>query len=132
MREQARRTDLVTVVAGLALAVGWIWHQMGGPGAVAMLLLGLAALVGAIFSLTRPAAISGELGVIAAGVMAIALPWAFGFTDSPVAALTSWACGVVITAAGAYGVVRANRTRRSNPELAWSAHRNEVPGVSRT
>jgi hypothetical protein len=122
MREEARWADLALVVVGLALAVSYVWHGMLGVGGGAMLLFGVGAIVAAILSLTRPGAVSSEIGAAVLGVLTFVLPWAVGFTDEPVAAWTAWILGAVMAGMGVYGLVMARRARERDPELAWTQH----------
>ncbi|NYJ36410.1 SPW repeat protein [Nocardiopsis aegyptia] len=122
MRKEARWTDLALVVVGLALALSYLWHGMLGFGGGSMLVLGTAAIVAAILSLTRPGAVSSEIAATVIGVLAFVLPWVVGFTHEPVAAWSAWILGAGIAAVGAYGLVMAVRARRRDPELAWTQH----------
>ncbi|KOX12094.1 SPW repeat protein [Nocardiopsis sp. NRRL B-16309] len=122
MREEARWTDLALVAVGLALALSYLWHGMLGFGGGSMLVLGVAAIVAAILSLTRPGAVSSEIAAIAIGTLAFVLPWAVGFTQEPVAAWTAWILGAIIAGVGVYGLVMAVKARRRDPELAWTQH----------
>ncbi|RKS05435.1 SPW repeat-containing protein [Nocardiopsis sp. Huas11] len=122
MRKEARWTDVALVVVGLALALSYVWHGMLGFGGGAMLVLGVAAIVAAILSLTRPGAVSSEIAAIAIGVLAFILPWATSFTHEPVAAWSAWILGAVIAGVGVYGLVMATKARRRDPELAWTQH----------
>ena len=122
MREEARWTDMALVVVGLALALSYVWHGMLGVGGGAMLVLGVAAIVAAILSLTRPGAVSCEFAAVVIGVLAFVLPWTVGFTNEPLAAWSAWILGALIAGVGVYGLVMATRSRRHNPELAWTQH----------
>lgn len=127
MREKGRRADWVAVAAGLALGVSWLWHGMYGFSGGAMFVLGLGVVVAATFSLTRPGALSSELGVLAIGVLVFALPWLLGFAHLPLAAWSAWVLGAGIALLGGFGLAQADRARRRDPDLAWSAHVNEIP-----
>ncbi|MEE2038626.1 SPW repeat protein [Nocardiopsis sp. CT-R113] len=127
MREKGRWADWVAVAAGLALGVSWIWHGMYGFSGGAMFVLGLGVIVGSAFSLTRPGALSSELGVLAIGVLVFVMPWLLGFTHLPAAAWTAWIIGGGIALLGAFNLTQADRARRRDPDLAWSAHVNEIP-----
>lgn len=126
MREKGRWADVATVVLGLAVGLSWVGHGMYGFSGATFLLVGLAVIVMATMSLTRPGALVTELGVTAAGVLLFVLPWALGYTDVLGAAITAWVGGAIIAALGAYGLVQARAARRRDPELAWGTHMNVV------
>ncbi|OLT27647.1 hypothetical protein BJF83_18020 [Nocardiopsis sp. CNR-923] len=128
MREKGRWADRVAVVVGLALAVSWLWHGMLGWSGGLMFVFGLVVIMASVISLTRPGAVSGEIAALVVGLLTFALPWILEFTDRPLAAWSAWVLGAAIALLGAYGLVMATRTRRRDPELAWTVHRNEIPG----
>ncbi|WP_150239231.1 SPW repeat protein [Nocardiopsis quinghaiensis] len=126
MRWKGRWADWAAILAGLALALSWIWHGMYGFGGGAMLVLGLGVIVAAVVSITRPGALSGEAGILGIGVLTFVLPWVLGFTDLTAAAWTAWILGVGIAALGAFGLTRARQARKRDPELAWSPQAYQV------
>nr|WP_116244064.1 SPW repeat protein [Nocardiopsis sp. FIRDI 009] len=128
MREKARWADWVAVAAGLALGVSWMWHGMYGWGGGLMFVLGLVVIVAAVLSLTRPGAVSGEIAMMAIGLLTIALPWILDFTHETAASWSAWLIGAAIALLGVYGLMKAAQTRRDDPELAWTVHRNELGG----
>ncbi|MCY9785640.1 SPW repeat protein [Nocardiopsis sp. EMB25] len=128
MREKGRWADWAAIAAGLALGVSWMWHGMYGWGGGLMFVLGLVVIMAAVISLNRPAAVSGEIALMAIGLLTFALPWILGFTEQTAAAWSAWLIGPAIMLLGLYGLVMAGRTRKRDPELAWTIHRNEFGG----
>lgn len=127
MREKGRLADWVAIAAGLALGLSFIWHGMYGIGGGALFVLGLGVIMASVVSLTRPGAVTGELAVLAIGLLVFATPWLLGYAHLPLAAWTAWILGAGIAALGAYGLVQARRTRRRDPDSVWSSHVNDVP-----
>ncbi|MFL1432628.1 MULTISPECIES: SPW repeat protein [unclassified Nocardiopsis] len=127
MREKGRRADWVAIAAGLALGLSFVWHGMYGFSGGALFVLGLGVIMAAVISLTRPGALSGEIAVLAIGVLVFAMPWLLGYTHLPLAAWTAWIIGAGLAALGAYGLVQARQARRRDPDSVWSAHVNEFP-----
>ncbi|GHC76411.1 hypothetical protein GCM10007079_12710 [Nocardiopsis terrae] len=127
MRVKGRWADWASVVLGIAVGLSWIWHGMYGFSGGLFFVLGLAVVLAAAVSLTRPGAVSSEVGVLAVGALIFALPWILGFTGILGAALTAWIGGGAIAVLGAVGLVMAGAARRRDPELAWGSHSNTVP-----
>lgn len=127
MREKGRWADWAAVAVGLMVGLSWVWHGMYGLSGGMFFILGLGVILAATMSLTRPGALTTEMGVIAGGVLLFALPWLFGFTHITGAALTAWIGGGAIVILGAFGLTMARAARRRDPELAWGAHENKVP-----
>ncbi|MFE6303960.1 SPW repeat protein [Nocardiopsis sp. NPDC057823] len=127
MREKGRRADWMAIAAGLALGISFVWHGMYGFSGGVLFVLGLGVIMAAVVSLTRPGALSGEIAVLAIGVLVFAMPWLLGYTHLAPAAWTAWIIGAAIAVLGAYGLVRARQTRRRDPDSVWSAHVNEIP-----
>ncbi|MDE3721096.1 SPW repeat protein [Nocardiopsis sp. N85] len=127
MREKGRRTDWVAIAAGLALGLSFLWHGMYGFSGGALFVLGLGVILASVISLTRPGALSGELAVLAIGVLVFTMPWLLGYTHLPLAAWTAWIIGGGIALLGAYGLTQAGRTRRRDPESMWGTNANEMP-----
>lgn len=122
MRDKGRRADWAAIVLGFAVGLSWIWHGMYGFSGGMFFLLGLGTIFAAVLSLTRPAAIASELGVLAAGAVLFVLPWLLGFTHILAAAITAWVGGGLLIALGVFGVVMAAKTHKRHPELAWNNH----------
>ncbi|TDQ54729.1 SPW repeat protein [Actinorugispora endophytica] len=113
---EGRWDDWVALAAGVGAAVSWIWHGMFGVGMVAMFLLGLAVMLTAVMSVTRPGMIAGEAVMLALGTLMFCAPWLLGFADRPAAAWTAWVLGALVAAMGAVGL-----------PLSGGAHRRPVP-----
>lgn len=126
MRRKGRWADWAAILVGLALGVSWIWHGLYGFSGGAMFVLGLGVILAAVFSITRPGALSSEAGMLAIGVLTFALPWLAGFTTATAAAWTAWILGAGLALLGALGLLKARQARREDPELAWSTHTNEI------
>ncbi|HJE58834.1 MAG TPA: SPW repeat protein [Nocardiopsis listeri] len=127
MRVKGRWADWGAIALGLVVGLSWIAHGMYGFSGGLFFILGLGVILAATMSLTRPGALTTEMGVIAGGVLLFALPWLLGFTHIPGAALTAWIGGGAILILGVYGLTKARAARRRDPELAWGAHDNRVP-----
>lgn len=127
MREKGRWADWAAVALGLVVGLSWVVHGMLGFSGGLFFVLGLAVILAASVSLTRPGALSSEVGVLAGGLVLFALPWMLGFTQVTGAAMTAWIGGGAIALLGAYGLFMARAARRRDPELAWGAHGNAVP-----
>jgi hypothetical protein len=127
MREKGRWADWVAVALGLVVGLSWVAHGMLGFSGGLFFVLGLAVILAASVSLTRPGALSSEVGVLAGGLILFALPWMLGFTHVTGASMTAWIGGGAIALLGAYGLFMARAARRRDPELAWGPHGNAVP-----
>ncbi|MBR8744161.1 SPW repeat protein [Nocardiopsis sp. MG754419] len=128
MRGKGRWADRAAIGLGLIVGLSWVGHGMYGFSGGMFFILGLGVIVGATLSLTRPGAVTSEIGVLAAGVLLFALPWLLGFTHILGAAMTAWIGGAAIAVLGAVGLTMARGVRRNHPELAWGAQNNS--GVS--
>ncbi|WP_017570884.1 SPW repeat domain-containing protein [Nocardiopsis halotolerans] len=126
MRRRGRWADWVEILAGLALVASWVWHGMQGLGGGAMFALGVGVVMAAVISLTRPGALTSEMGSLVLGALVFALPWLLDFTGVTAAAWTAWILGGAVVLLGVFGLSRAARDRRRDPDLAWSSHVNEV------
>ena len=120
MSLKGRWADWAAIALGLIVGLSWAVHGMYGFSGGMFFLLGLGVILAAVVSLTRPGALTGEMGVIAGGVLLFALPWLLGFTHILGAALTAWIGGIAIAALGVVGLLKARHTRRRDPEMAWS------------
>jgi|GEM_PF-2179776 len=100
----------VALAAGIVVGLSWVWHGLFGLGMVVLFLLGLATVLTAVLSLTRPGMLSSEAVLIGIGVLLVLTPWLFGFTGNLAAAWTAWVAGVVIAVTGAVGLVRSWRS----------------------
>lgn len=127
MREKGRWADWAAVALGLVVGLSWVGHGMLGFSGGLFFVIGLAVILAASVSLTRPGALSSEVGVLAGGLLLFALPWMLGFTHVTGAATTAWIGGGAIALLGAYGLFKAREARRRDPELAWGSHSNAVP-----
>lgn len=127
MREKGRWADWAAVALGLVVGLSWVGHGMQGFSGGLFFVLGLGVILAASVSLTRPGALTSEIGVLAGGVLLFALPWLLGFTHVTGAAMTAWIGGGAIAVLGAVGLVMARAARRRDPELAWGTHSNAVP-----
>ncbi|MBB6118820.1 SPW repeat protein [Nocardiopsis algeriensis] len=125
MNRKGRWADWGAIVAGLALGASWVWHGMQGFSGGSLFILGLGVVVAAVFSLTRPGALSSEVATLALGVLTFLLPWLLGFTHLALAAWSVWILGAVIAVLGAYGLVKARKTRQEDPDSRWSVHTTE-------
>lgn len=119
---RGRWDNWVTLAAGLALALSWVWHSMLGLSGGMLLALGLAVIMASVISIPRPGALSGVAAIAGLGVLAFLLPWIMGFTYAPVAAWSAWILGAAITALGVFGFMQARSTRQRDPELAWGTY----------
>lgn len=126
MREKGRWGDWAVIAAGLALGVSWTWHGLYGFSGGATFVLGLGVIVAAVISITRPGALTSELGILAIGVLVFAMPWLLSFTHNTAASWTEWIIGGCIALLGAFGVMRARQARKRDPGLIWSTQVNEV------
>ncbi|WP_017603562.1 SPW repeat domain-containing protein [Nocardiopsis alkaliphila] len=120
MSLKGRWADWAAIALGLIVGLSWTVHGMYGFSGGMFFLLGLGVILGAVMSLTRPGALTGEMGVIAGGALLFVLPWLLGFTQILGAALTAWIGGAAIAALGVVGLLKARQTRRRDPEMAWS------------
>ena len=122
MRMKGRWADWGAIALGLAVGLSWTVHGMYGFSGGTFLLLGLGVILAATVSLTRPGALTGEIGVIAGGVLLFLLPWLLGFTHITGAALTAWIGGAAIVILGAVGLTMARGVRKRDPERAWAVY----------
>ena len=106
----------VALAAGIVVGLSWVWHGLFGLGMIVLFLLGLATVLTAVLSLTRPGMLSSEAVLIGIGVLLVLTPWLFGFTGNLAAAWTAWVAGVVIAVTGAVGLVRS-----------WRSHGTQEP-----
>ncbi len=83
----------VALAAGIVVGLSWVWHGLFGLGMVVLFLLGLATVLTAVLSLTRPGMLSSEAVLIGIGVLLVLTPWLFGFTGNLAAAWTAWVAG---------------------------------------
>lgn len=127
MSEKGRWADWAAVALGVVVGLSWVGHGMYGFSGGLFFVLGLGVILAASMSLTRPGALTSEMGVIAGGVLLFVLPWLLGFTHITGAALTAWIGGGAIAILGAVGLAMARSARRRDPELAWGTHSNVVP-----
>lgn len=127
MRVKGRWADWAAIALGLMVGLSWVAHGMYGFSGGLFFILGLGVILAATMSLTRPGALTTEIGVIAGGAVLFALPWLLGFTHILGAALTAWIGGGAILILGVYGLTKARAARRRDPELAWGTHENVVP-----
>ncbi|RNL85436.1 SPW repeat protein [Halostreptopolyspora alba] len=109
---KGRWEDWVAVVAGVAVAISWIWHGMLGIGMAAMLILGVLTVLAAVISITRPGMIATEVVTLALGALLFLSPWLLAFTDTMAAAWTAWIAGAVIAVMGIVSLPMANTTHR--------------------
>ncbi|GAB3207808.1 SPW repeat domain-containing protein [Marinactinospora thermotolerans] len=116
MRTKGRWEDWVSLVAGLAAAVSWLWHGMTGVGTAAMFVIGVLVVLASVMSITRPGVIATEGATLLLGALLFITPWGLGFTDVPAAAWTAWLAGAVIAVVGLVGL-----------PLSTTAHHRAIP-----
>jgi hypothetical protein len=112
MKRWTRWQDYVALAAGVVMALTPLWSDPGGAGRTALLVLGVVLGLTALWSLYDPGAIASEYSHAILGVLMFVTPWVFDFTDTTVAAFTSWILGVVAVAAGLLAVPESTRAHR--------------------
>jgi len=112
MKKWTRWQDYVALAAGVVMVLTPLWSSPGGGGTTAMLVLGVVLGLTALWSLYDPGAIASEYSHAILGVLMFITPWVFGYTDTTVAAFTSWILGVVAVAAGLLAVPASTRAHQ--------------------
>jgi hypothetical protein len=112
MKRWTRWQDWVALAAGAVTLLTPLWSDPGGGGRTAMLVLGIVLVLTALWSLYDPGAIASEYSHAVLGVLLFISPWVFSFTDTEVAAYTSWIAGVVAVAVGLLAVPESTKAHQ--------------------
>ena len=71
MRVKGRWADWAAIALGLMVGLSWVAHGMYGFSGGLFFILGLGVILAATMSLTRPGALTTEIGVIAGGAVLV-------------------------------------------------------------
>jgi uncharacterized membrane protein HdeD (DUF308 family) len=114
MRPWTRLQDWGALLAGLYAALSPIWVSTTGERDAfwALIVLGAALAVTALFSLALPGIVATEWLTVLFGVLLFAAPWVLTYTDRTGASWTSWAVGAIAVVLGGLTLSTGSRPGR--------------------
>ena len=105
---------LGALLAGLYAALSPIWVSTSGERDAfwALIVLGAALAVTALFSLALPGIVATEWLTVLFGVLLFAAPWVLTYTDRTGASWTSWVVGAIAVVLGGLTLSTGSRPGR--------------------